>query len=366
MSVHKRGARWQVKWRVGGHQRSRTFDLKGDADTFERELRRRAQLGPALVRELDRGTLTLEEFVRTGFRTHAVTLAPATRKQYAWALEHHLGELLEEPLAAIDVPLLAAHQQHLLANGRSANTVREALTRLSGILQIAVEHGHIPGNAARAVRKIPAEPRDEVRPLSPVELEVLIAGFDGRDRAIAVLAGHLGLRPLEVRMVPWRNLTDDGLIVGRARTKRAAARTRVLALPAATALELKRWRLESGRPADDEPIIGPMTKGALVQWGWKRLQPAAARVTGRDDVTLYTLRHTHASACHYAGFTLPAAARRLGHGGALHLTTYAHVIDALEDKPRYADLDALITAARAELMFPSRSRTAAETPDLQG
>src|SRR5215218_3363438 len=219
MSVHKRGARWQVKWRVGGRQRSRTFDLKGDADTFERELRRRAQLGPALVRELDRGTLTLEEFVRTGFRTHAVTLAPATRKQYAWALEHHLGELLEEPLAAIDVPLLAAHQQHLLANGRSANTVREALTRLSGILQIAVEHGHIPGNAARAVRKIPAEPRDEVRPLSPVELEV--------------------------RMVPWRNLTDDGLIVGRARTKRAAARTRVLALPAATALELKRWRLES-------------------------------------------------------------------------------------------------------------------------
>jgi integrase len=184
MSVHKRRGRWQVKWREGDRQRSRTFALKGDADTFERELRRRAALGPALVRELTRSTLTLDEFVRTGFRTHAATLAPATRKQYAWALEHHLQELLDEPLVAIDVPRLAAHQQHLLEHGRSTNTVREALTRLSGILQIAVEHGHIPGNAARAVRKIPAEPRDEVRPLAPVELEALIYGFDGRDRAM--------------------------------------------------------------------------------------------------------------------------------------------------------------------------------------
>ena len=357
MSVHKRNGKWQVKWREGDNQRSRTFDRKGDADTFDREIRRRQQLGPALVRELTRGTLTLDEFVRTGFQTHAVTLAPATRKQYAWALEHHLVELLEEPLVVIDVPRLAAHQRHLLDNGRSTNTVREALTRLSGILQVAVEHGHIPGNAARAVRKIAAEPRDEVRPLAPVELEALIAGFHGRDRAITVLAGHLGLRPLEVRMAPWGNLADDGLIVGRARTKRAAARTRVLALPTATALELKRWRLESGRPDDDALIVGPMTKSAMVQWGWKKLQPAAKAITGRDDVTLYTLRHTHASACHYAGFTLPAAARRLGHGGPLHLNTYAHVIDALEGKPRYADLDALIAAARAELADPARRRT---------
>jgi hypothetical protein len=69
---------------------------------------------------------------------------------------------------------------------------------------------------------------------------------------------------------------------------------------------------------------------------------------------------------HYCGWTLPAAARRLGHGGALHLSTYAHVIDALEGKPRHADLDALIAGARAELAFPSRSRTVMETYDLQG
>ena len=154
---------------------------------------------------------------------------------------------------------------------------------------------------------------------------------------------------MEIRLAPWGNLDDDALIVGRARAKRAAARTRVVALPSATSLELKRWRLESGRPSDDEPIVGPMTKSALVQWGWKKLQPTAKRLLGRDDVTLYTLRHTHASACHCAGFTVPAAARRLGHSPVLHVKTYAHVIDALEGKPRHADLDALIGGARAEL-----------------
>ena len=179
-------------WRDGGRAR---LDRKGNADTFNRELRRRTQLADAVVRELTRGTLHPQHVVRTGFRTHAATLARATRRQYAWALEHHLDELLDDRLVAIDVPRLAADQQRLLETGRSANTVREAMTRLSGILQIAVKHGHIPGNAARAVRKIPAEPRDEVRALAAVELEARIEAFTGRDRAIVVLAGHLGLRP---------------------------------------------------------------------------------------------------------------------------------------------------------------------------
>jgi hypothetical protein len=85
------------------------------------------------------------------------------------------------------------------------------------------------------------------------------------------------------------------------------------------------------------------------------LQGGEDRDRGRED---NTLRHSHASACHYAGFTLPSATRRLGHGASLHLNTYAHVIDALEGRSRYADLDALIAAARADLEFPQGSQTA--------
>jgi integrase len=76
-----------------------------------------------------------------------------------------------------------------------------------------------------------------------------------------------------------------------------------------------------------------------------------------EGVTLYRLRHSHASALHYCGYTLPAAARRMGHGRQLHLRTYAHVIDAL-GSARYSDLDALVAAARAELGFPRPSQAA--------
>lgn len=249
------------------------------------------------------------------------------------------------------------HQQFLLDHGRTPNTVREAMTRLSGILQVAVEHGHVPGNAARALRKVPAPPREEVKPLAPVELEALIARFDGRARVIVLLAGHLGLRPKEIRLVPWVAFDGTTVTVGRARTKRGAARTRVIAVPKVTGPEMKAWQLASGGRGED-PIIGPLGEAALRMWAWTHLRPAALEFVGRDGVSLYTLRHSHASACHYADFTVPEAARRLGHSPQVHVNTYAHAIDAIKGR-RYADLDALIDAARADLEC---RQSAARTP----
>jgi integrase len=90
------------------------------------------------------------------------------------------------------------------------------------------------------MRKVRADPREEIRPMSRVELERLIVGFEGRDRAIVLLGGHLGLRPVEVRPVRWT--------VGRARMKATVRRTRLVAVPAVTARALKAWRVASGAP----------------------------------------------------------------------------------------------------------------------
>lgn len=78
------------------------------------------------------------------------------------------------------------------------------------------------------------------------------------------------------------------------------------------------------------------------------------------DATVYTLRHSPASALRYCGFTVPEAARRMGHGGGLHLQTYAHVIESISGE-RYADLDALIAAARAKLVLPLSYPAAGES-----
>ncbi len=205
---------------------------------------------------------------------------------------------------------VVAHQHHLLETGRSANTAREALVYLSGIMQVAAEHGLIGANPVRSVRKTGTD-REEVRPLTPRELETLVAAVDGRDRIIVVLAGHLGLRPLELRRVTWRGLHGDTLLIGKAQTKATARRSRTIEVPRTTAQELRQWRLASGRPDDDQPIIGPLSAEGLKSWTRQRFAPRAEAAIGRDDVTLYTLRHTHASICHYAGLTVPEAARRL-------------------------------------------------------
>ncbi len=340
MSVHKEGNRWRVKYRLAGKQHSRTFDRKGDATMFDADIRRRRQLGPVLAAELQRETETLDQFIRGSWRAHAATLAPKTRQKYAWVLSNHLGTLGDEPLATLDVARLAEHQRHLLDRGVRPNTVRAVFAQIAGILQIAVEHGRIPANPVRSMRKVAPDPVAPVRPLEPVEIEALIAATTGRDRAMIVLGGYFGLRPIEMRRVIWSRLHGNTLTVAKVDTKPSAS-PRTITGPIAGITALKTWRLESGRPDDDAPIIGLSSRN-MNQWN-VYLRRITRDVVGRTDVTAYTLRHSHASALHHCGFTVPRAAERMGHTTVVHLSTYAHVLDTVD---RYDDIDTMIAAVR--------------------
>lgn len=343
MSVTKRGDGWRVRWRENGQNRSRTFDRKTDATRFDEDVRRAKQIGPRRMRELTAETMTLAGYLADGFEAHAATMAPRTREYYAWALDRHLAELLAEPLDELTPKRLMTHQAHLIDNGRTPNTVRSAMTALSGVLHAATMDDLLLANPVRGLRRPPAEPKEDVAPLTPDELETIIAGLDGRSRALVVLMGHLGLRPLEARKALWTDFEGPTLTVSRVRTKSTAQRTRVLTVPATTARELRAWQLESGGRGN-EPIVA-VTRDMLRSWGTRNLKPAALEATGRDDVTPYTLRHTHASTLHYCGWTVPDAAARLGHSPVVHMGTYAHPI-ALIGNRRWRDLDELILEAR--------------------
>lgn len=347
MSVHKQAnGKWRVAYRDGaGGQRTKVFDRKGDADRFDTDIRRRKQLGPRHVRELEQEGMTLREFITGPWRHHGETLSAPSRRKHKWAIGLHLDALLDDALLDIDATRVLAHQGYLTDHGRTANTTREALIYLSGILQVAVDQGRIPANPVRAVRKT-GSGRPPVRPITVDQLERLLDGADGRDRALILLGGHLGLRPGECRQIPWEEWDGAGrIVVPQDIVKANAKRTRQIEVPRATAAELRRWQLASGGRGRT-PIVGPMTDNAVRLWNRKRLRPLTERLFGRTDVTLKTLRHTHASLLHYAGFTLPEAAARMGHSGAVHIQTYAHVIEGLDGR-RYADLDALIDDTRA-------------------
>ena len=353
MSIHKQAGHWRVKYRVAGKQRSRTFDRKGDAELFDAEVTRARQLGPHLMAELHRGTETLDDFINGPWRAHAATLAPKTREKYRWVLSNHLGSLGDEPLAMIDVAVLTAHQRSLLDKGLRPNTIREVYAQLAGILQIAVEHGRIPANPVRSMRRVKADPRTPIVPLEPVQVEALISATSGRDRAIIVLGGYFGLRPIEIHNVPWSRLLGDKLTIAKVDTKPSAS-PRTITGPNAGIQMLREWRLEAGRPEDDEPII-VLNVRQMDNWN-KALQKLGRDVIGRGDLTTYTLRHSHASALHYAGYTVPRAAERMGHTQIVHMRHYAHVIDGLHGHV-YSDVDELILAARSDrsLMFPQSS-----------
>jgi hypothetical protein len=125
--------------------------------------------------------------------------------------------------------------------------------------------------------------------------------------------------------------------------------------------------LESGVPADDEPIIGAGYPLTVSNYGTRKLKPAVKVTVGRaEGVTPYLLRHTHASLLHYCGFTVPSAAARgpRGHGALEHLRARGQGVGgpAAPRRPRRLDR----RRARADLAFPSRSRRVAESGDLQG
>lgn len=352
--IFKRGKKWQVKWEEnlpsGRKQRSRTFDRKGDAETFERERRRHQQVaGLPFIASLERGAMTLIEFLASPawLAVHG-GLSRAQRAKYAWALEKHLPALLDLPLRDIDVSRLATEQLRMRDAGATVDTRQLVIGLLARVLDVARAHGEIPTNPARDLPRDGRRTPHEVQPLAPAELEQFLADLSGRSLAIALLGGHLGLSPIEIRSVPWHSLRDGLLHIRAEDTKVSRAHPRAIDVPKVTELALKAWRLESGGRGG-EPIVGQMTESALKQWGTKVLRPRVREMT--DDRILkgstYTLRHSHASALHYAGFTIAEAARRLGHTQQTHVKHYNHVIDAIRGE-RYADLDALIDSARTK------------------
>src|SRR5215207_7531336 len=117
MSVHRKGTKWSVRYRDGGRNRSRTFDLRRDAERFDAEVTRRRQLGQLAA--LDAGRETLDEFVIGVWApTYAITLAPKTRQHYANLYDCHISpELGDVSLRDLRAERVARWQAERLAAG---------------------------------------------------------------------------------------------------------------------------------------------------------------------------------------------------------------------------------------------------------
>lgn len=343
MSVHRtKMGKWEVRWREGTRNRSRTFDRKADAARFDGEARRLSQLGGIVPRRV--GGTTLGDFAE-GWLERKQDLAPKTLRTYAQLLDCHVEPYLGHlPLTELRPQMLDRWQHERLAGGAGREAIAKASKLLAQILDRAVALELVTYNAARTLERPRAEPRIAT-PATPDQVEEIRGWFLERERLgdatlVSVLA-YVGPRPMEALALRWEDRSGDRLLVERALTDGAVKTTktrhrRVVEIPGPVAQDLAEWKLALGarrglvwpRRSDGRP----WRQGNWDNWRRRQFDKATEAV-GLEDFRPYDLRHTAASLAIAAGRPLTEVAAQLGHSPEVSARTYAHLIELARGKP---------------------------------
>jgi integrase len=239
--------------------------------------------------------------------------------------------------------------------------------------------GVIRDNIAEQV-KPPPVPDRELPILQPDRARALLAALDGKPLyLLAALALATGARRNELLALRWQDVDLDA---GRLRIERALEETRAhgirvkapktrhgrrsISLPAATVEALRvHWReqqeqrmeLGMGRARDDDLLLAAYDGRAQSPNAVTHAWAEAMRAIGMPEVTVHSLRHTHASMLIASGMDVLTVSRRLGHATpTITLQVYGHVIHGADD--RAAEI---MDAAFGSKMVADRSKTPRNT-----
>jgi len=356
----KHGYVWEVRYREGGRNRSRTFDRKSDAEDFQAEVRRRKRLGT--LAHLHSGEELLADFAVEWWRMHArPNLQRSTLERYSQVWDKHvLPRLGMYRLQELTPEVVAEFRAELSEKGVGDATVRKAMFILQGVLGMAVLHGRIAGNPVKAVRK-PRQTSRTVRPLAPETVEAIRAQLRMRDATLVSVLAYAGLRPGEALALSWRNVRERTILVDRAvslgkqkGTKTNATRTVRLLAPLAE--DLAAWRSASA-PANDTALVFPRPDGLpwrdddYRNWRKRGYNPAAIAV-GLESTRPYDLRHSFVSLLIHEGVSIVEVARQAGHSPEECLRTYAHTFEEFDPAERMP-AETAIAQAREQRLGPN-------------
>lgn len=332
-----------------------------DAQAFEAMVmlaKRRGDLD-----ELDAGRETLREFEAEWWAKYALpNLAAHTIRSYRPLIDRlilpKLGHLPLRKITPLTLSTFAAQME------AGDPTKLRVLGILQGILERAVEWGHIQQNPAKVVKK-PEQRRTRVpRPLAPAEVETLRSriGSD-RDRTLISVLAYGGLRPAEALALRWEDIGERVITVERAlalgeEKDTKNHRTRHVQMLEPLKKDLLAWRLKSGRR---KGLVFPDRKGR--PWGHSMYESWRTRVFRKaapEGLRVYDLRHSFASLRFAEGRNPAWIAEQTGHTLQTLLTTYVRVIEELRDADRI-DAEALIAEARENRSADQTGAVAAGT-----
>jgi integrase len=284
------------------------------------------------------GEPTFHEFASEWFEANRHGWAERTVADYRWALTHHLlPRFAKHRLSAITVEEVDRYRVAKLREGKLAPAqINKTLKRLSQILEVAEEYGHIARNPAQGKRRRAKAPKPERSWVEPEQAPSLIAGGSSYLRPVIATLIGAGLRVSEAVALDWSdvNLATGTLRVGRAKTD--AGTYREVDLPGGLVDELTEWKMRSGdqaeawqakHPGGGDPVFLSGHAGRIRRQSAanvaRRLKTAIKTANKRLDgfgieriserVTPHSLRRTYASLRAASGDDPVYIAEQLGH-----------------------------------------------------
>lgn len=326
-----------------GRQITKTFKLKADANTWERDQLRARDRGAGLATS----RTTLADFAEVwlaGARNLAGTTEETYRKSLRLYIVPAIGDL---PMAKVNADVIDALLTSLIDRGLGPSTVHRCYRTLHRLGNVAVNRGHLVTNPCQFVVP-PKVTSTEMRFLSPAEIKAVSEAIHPRYRRLILVAGWSGIRWGELQALRPDDFDGRAITVikqsGDRDVKTKASRRRVV-LPPSVAAELVGH-------VEEFPGTHLFNTGGGKMLGhsgftgnnWK---PALRRAGVDTETRFHDLRHSAVALAIRAGAHPKMVADMMGHSSIrVTMDRYGHLFPVIHDEVADA-MDLLYRASPA-------------------
>jgi integrase len=377
--ISKRGKRsWELKFDISpdpvtGKRRTRRHTVRGSRRDAEIKL-------AALVTEnakgnyVDTSKTTVAEFIDRWQRDWAASHVSAkTFERYAELLHNHvaahIGTVHLQKLRPINLNDL--YGRLLRGDGAHRPLAPRTVGHVHRVLHRALGHANRWGLVQQNVAALVSPPRvasTEIELLTPAQAQTVLRALEGRSvYPILVVALSTGMRRGELLALRWGDVDLEGAFLRveqsleqtkaglRFKSPKTRHGRRSISLPPSAIAVLRehrkaqrelRLKIGAGKAPADALVFAtwegkPRSPNSLTK-EWRE----AIKASGLPQVTLHSLRHTHASHLIASGMDVLAISRRLGHGSpTITLGVYGHLFPNKDDRAADA-IEATFARAR--------------------
>lgn len=370
----KRNNKWNVRILdpESGQRVSRTFPTKKMAQVWanKMELRKFAQAG--VMQSQD----TLPEYMKTWYETFkAPTISPTTQKRYANTLN-----IVADKFSGMKISEITRTQYQQFLNDfghtHSMASSQKLHSQIRASIRDAVDDGIITKDFTNRVKISGTEGKNEAdKYLDKDDMVNLITDLKNDinarhpSKTMALVSLFTGARYEEISALQWKDISEKfkTLSINKAwdndtndfkPTKNKQSNRIIPVNDEFFEIMTQYWRSfqeVAARNPKQLVFVTPKGKVPTSNAVNDSLRNALKRVHAKE-ITFHGLRHTHASYLIYAGISLYAISRHLGHANFnVTLSTYSHVFSELEAKENKAMIVALnnIRDCEVEQMTPS-------------